>query len=49
MARGAQGGFLMFKPMMKELLNIEQFYQMKLNKIKTIKNLGEFQGASLWY
>jgi hypothetical protein len=30
-----QDGSAMFKPMVQELLNIEQFHQTKFNKIKT--------------
>jgi hypothetical protein len=42
-----QDGSALFKPMVQELLNIEQFCQRKLNKIKT-KYFREI-GASSWY
>jgi hypothetical protein len=30
-----QGGLVVFRPMVQEILNIEQFFQRKFNKIKT--------------
>jgi len=34
MSKVHQGGFLMFRPTMQEVLDIEQFCEKKFNKIK---------------
>jgi hypothetical protein len=35
-----QGGFIMFRPIVQELLNIEQFIQRKFNKTKKSMEIG---------